>query len=151
MLIEMLRSRYGISVANCVTHAQVSVNPSNMRIGFHTDWASSFPFEELGLPNNYAQPLPALVVFGFQADDEYRRVGGTRLAAGVELAEERLRERATERDLSVTAYRRGLQRIYQEHFHHPGGDDGGVRPALDSPARHGSRSESPSDLLHPSG
>lgn len=54
MLTEMLRSRYAIPAANCVTHAQVSVNPSNMRVGYHTDWASSFPFEELGLPDNYA-------------------------------------------------------------------------------------------------
>ena len=133
MLIEMLRSRYGISVANCVTHAQVSVNPSNMRIGFHTDWASSFPFEELGLPNNYAQPLPALVVFGFEADDEYRRVGGSRLVAAVGLAEERLRERAEERGLSVAVYRRGLQRLYHERFHHLGSDDGSARPVLDVP------------------
>lgn len=134
MLIEMLRSRYGISVANCVTHAQVSVNPSNMRIGFHTDWASSFPFEELGLPDNYAQPLPALLALGFEADQEYRRVGGPRLVAGVELAEERLRERAAERGLSVTAYRRVLQRLYHERFHHPSGDDGSARPVLDVPA-----------------
>src|ERR1039457_6007925 len=56
MLTEMLRSRYKIPGGNCVTHAQVSVNPSNMQIGYHVDWASSFPFEELGLPDNYATP-----------------------------------------------------------------------------------------------
>src|SRR5215831_10795702 len=32
MLTEMLRSRYRIAVGNCVTHAQVSVNPSNIRV-----------------------------------------------------------------------------------------------------------------------
>ena len=32
-LTEMLRARYGIPPGNCVTHAQVSVNPSNMRVG----------------------------------------------------------------------------------------------------------------------
>jgi hypothetical protein len=105
-----------------------------MRIGFHTDWASSFPFEELGLPNNYAQPLPALLALGFEADQEYLRVGGPRLAAGVDLAEERLRERAAERGLSVTTYRRGLQHLYHEHFHHLTGNDGTARPALDVPA-----------------
>jgi len=26
----------------CVTHAQVSVNPANMLIGYHTDWAEIF-------------------------------------------------------------------------------------------------------------
>ncbi len=151
MLIEMLRSRYGISVQNCVTHAQVSVNPANMRIGFHTDWASSFPFEELGLPNNYARPLPALVAFGFQADDEYRRVGGTRLMAGVELAEERLRERAEQRGLSVTAYRRGLQKVYQENFHRAGSGDGGVKPVLDQPEDGGTPTEPSPDAPRPTG
>ena len=48
ILTEMLRSRYQIPGRNCVTHAQVSVNPSNMQIGYHVDWASSFPFEKLG-------------------------------------------------------------------------------------------------------
>jgi hypothetical protein len=146
MLIEMLRSRYGISVANCVTHAQVSVNPSNMRIGFHTDWASSFPFEELGLPDNYAQPLPALLALGFEADREYLRVGGPRLAAGVELAEERLSERAAEQGLSVTTYRRGLQRLYHERFHRASGD-GTVRPLPDVPAESATPKDPPPDPL----
>src|SRR6185436_3491292 len=73
MLVAMLRSKYGIPPGNCVTHGQVSVNASNMRIGFHTDWASSFPFEELGLPNNYGQPIPAMWAFGFDADAQFRR------------------------------------------------------------------------------
>jgi len=42
MLTDMLRKRYGIPAGNCVTHAQVSVNPSNLLIGYHIDWASSF-------------------------------------------------------------------------------------------------------------
>jgi hypothetical protein len=71
MLTEMLRSRYGIAGTNCVTHAQVSVNPSNMRIGYHTDWASSFPFAALGLPDNYAQPPAALLAAGFEADPAF--------------------------------------------------------------------------------
>lgn len=116
MLIEMLRSRYGIATGNCVTHAQVSVNPSNMRIGFHTDWASSFPFEEVGLPDNYARPLAALVAYGFEADEEYRRVGGVRLSAGVDIAEETLTQRASERNLSMATYRRMLQKRYRERF-----------------------------------
>ncbi|HTS28832.1 MAG TPA: peptidoglycan recognition family protein [Bryobacteraceae bacterium] len=132
VLIEMLRSRYDISVMNCVTHAQVSVNPSNMRIGYHTDWASSFPFGELGLPDNYARPLPALVAFGFEADDTYRRVGGNRLMEGVELAEERVRERAAERGLPVSAYRRVLQRIYRERFHQPVPDSGAAAKILEA-------------------
>jgi hypothetical protein len=118
MLIEMLRARYGIAASNCVTHAQVSVNPSNMRVGYHTDWASSFPFEQLGLPNNYEQPIAALSAFGFEADSVFLRLAGARLNAGVELAEEQLQERAAERGLPLSAYRGSLQRLYRERFHH---------------------------------
>jgi hypothetical protein len=119
MLVEMLRARYGIAAGNCVTHAQVSVNPFNMRVGYHTDWASSFPFEQLGLPNNYDQPIAALSLFGFESDAAFVRLSGARLYAGVELAEERLRERAEEQGLPIGAYRSRLQRLYRERFHHP--------------------------------
>ena len=124
MLTEMLRSRYGIRAANCVTHAQVSVNPDNMRVGWHTDWASAFPFEKLGLPNNYAQPLPAMTAFGFEYDDNFVRLGGNRLCEGVEMAEARLRQEASQRRTGVEAWRRSLQRIYREklvHFTHTSG------------------------------
>ena len=49
ILTEMLRSKYHIPQSNCVTHAQVSVNPDNMLVGYHTDWAGNFPFHEIGL------------------------------------------------------------------------------------------------------
>ena len=128
MLTEMLRSRYGIRGINCVTHAQVSVNPSNMRVGWHTDWASSFPFEKLGLPNNYAQALPAMTFFGFDYDSTFVRLAGSRLYAAVELAEERLREEAAERGLGIETYRRSLQRLYREtigRFQRPETPEGG--------------------------
>ena len=32
------------------------MNPGNMLIGYHTDWAGNFPFLELGLRDNYAAP-----------------------------------------------------------------------------------------------
>jgi len=54
MLTRMLRSRYSIAAENCVTHAQVSVNPSNMQLSYHVDWAAAFSFAALGLPDNYA-------------------------------------------------------------------------------------------------
>ena len=37
-----------IPATNCVTHAQVSVNPANMLVGYHTDWAGNFPFQRSG-------------------------------------------------------------------------------------------------------
>ncbi|HXB69653.1 MAG TPA: peptidoglycan recognition family protein [Candidatus Acidoferrales bacterium] len=112
MLTEMLRSRYGIPAANCVTHAQVSVNPSNMRIGYHTDWASSFPFEQVGLPDNYDQPLPALLAFGFAYDSSFVSQTGGRMYRGVQLAEHLLQAQAAAAHLQLPAYRQTLQKRY---------------------------------------
>ena len=112
MLTEMLRSRYAIPAGNCVTHAQVSVNPSNMLAGFHTDWASSFPFQELGLPDNYARPLPALAAFGFDYDARFLHEAGPRMAESVALAGESIRLKAAESRTPVASYRKLLQRRY---------------------------------------
>jgi hypothetical protein len=112
MLTEMLRSRYAIPAGNCVTHAQVSVNPSNMLAGYHTDWASSFPFQDLGLPDNYARPLPALTVFGFDYDARFLQEAGPRMAESVALAGESIRLKAAESRTPVAAYRNLLHRRY---------------------------------------
>jgi hypothetical protein len=112
MLTEMLRSRYKIPARNCVTHAQVSVNPSNMQIGYHVDWASSFPFEELGLPDNYATPSPAVSLFGFAFGASYEQHAGVRLAAGAVEAESALVERARKANVSLAAYRKALHLRY---------------------------------------
>ena len=48
-LTAVLRSKYQILDANCVTHGLVSVNPSNRLMGYHTDWVAGFPFTALGL------------------------------------------------------------------------------------------------------
>jgi hypothetical protein len=139
MLTEMLRDRYGISAANCVTHAQVSVNPDNMRVGFHTDWASSFPFAQLGLPDNYARPLPALTAFGFEYDATFLRWAGTRLYAGVELAEEQLAGAAAASGLSPPALRKMLQKRYRDRLAEvrrlSGGGDAPEGPAARESAR----------------
>ena len=116
MLVEMLRSRYGISPRNCVTHAQVSVNPSNRRVGYHVDWAAGFPFESLGLPNNYDQPLPALAAFGFEYDPSYMQWAGTRLWAGVVSGEAVLEKQAAKAGLPVSRFRDRLQKRYRERL-----------------------------------
>ncbi|MCL4401060.1 MAG: N-acetylmuramoyl-L-alanine amidase, partial [Acidobacteria bacterium] len=64
-LTDMLRSRFHIATRNCVTHAQVSINPGNMRLGYHTDWEEAFPFAAMGLRDNYALPVAAVYLFGF--------------------------------------------------------------------------------------
>src|SRR5262249_42811478 len=60
ILTEALRAKYGIAAENCVTHAQVSVNPDNMQAGYHTDFGGTFPFQKVGLPDNYGYPLPSI-------------------------------------------------------------------------------------------
>jgi hypothetical protein len=114
MLIEMLRNRYQIAAENCVAHAQVSVNPSNMQVGYHTDWASGFPFEQVGLPDNYAQPLPALWAFGFESNPDYVQWAGHRLGLALESSESQVGAAAEQAGLSVRAYRKSLQNHYRE-------------------------------------
>jgi hypothetical protein len=113
VLTEMLRSRYDIPTENCVTHAQVSVNPQNMRIGSHTDWAGKFPFAGVGLPDNYSIPLASLYVFGFEYDSVFLRVTGMRWR-GLDLAELRVARQAAAEGLETTRYRAILQHRYKE-------------------------------------
>jgi hypothetical protein len=116
MLVEMLRSRYRIAAANCVTHGQVSVNPSNMMAGYHIDWASGFPFESIGLRDNYSQPLPAIWAFGFEADAAFLRNAGPRLAASAAMAEQSLAETAHVAGLSLRSYRKMLRKQYKDRL-----------------------------------
>jgi hypothetical protein len=112
-LTEVLRSRYGIPAENCVTHAQVSVNPLNMKIGEHTDWASDFPFAAVGLPDNYSQPLASITAFGFEYDPVFVRVtGGT--WKGIEIAQARLAKQAAANRVPLVQYRALLKHRYQE-------------------------------------
>ena len=112
VLTDMLRSKYGIAASNCVTHAQVSVNPSNWRIGYHTDWASGFPFAELGLPDNYNQILPSMLQFGFEYDDAFVAAAG-RPWRSLTAANQLIAEQARADGISPATYRRRLQARYR--------------------------------------
>jgi hypothetical protein len=112
-LTEMLRSRYGIATENCITHAQVSVNPDNMRIGSHTDWAGKFPYAGVGLPDNYSIPLPSMYMFGFTYDNVFLRATGTRWR-GLELAELQVARHAAAEGLETVRYRAILQHRYKD-------------------------------------
>ncbi len=116
MLAELLRVRYAIPASNWVTHAQVSVNPSNMRIGWHVDWASGFPFEQLGLPCNYVEPPPAIWAFGFAADPTYSAVAAPALRSAIEGAEALLARRAAAGSLRLAVYRKRLQEQYRRNL-----------------------------------
>ena len=113
MLTEMLRSIYKIPADHCVTHAQVSVNPSNMLVGYHTDWASGFPFVQLGLPDNYARPLPAIWAYGFESTPEFSEWAGARLGAGLASGEAELVAEAEASGRSLRSYRKLLQIQYR--------------------------------------
>lgn len=116
ILTEMLRARFHISGKNCVTHAQVSVNPTRMLAGYHMDWASSFPFEAVGLPDNYDRPLPAVALFGFQCDATFTRAAGSRLSEAAARGERELEMGAAAAGSSVSAYRKALEKRYRERL-----------------------------------
>jgi hypothetical protein len=111
-LTEALRSKYRIAAEDCVTHAQVSVNPSNMRIGWHTDWGNRFPFRAIGLPENYQIPNPSLYVFGFEYDPVYVNSSGEAVWKSLAAAEQRVIQAAAEHRMSVTQYRAQLRQNY---------------------------------------
>jgi N-acetylmuramoyl-L-alanine amidase len=113
VLTEALRSRYGIPAENCVTHAQVSVNPRNMRVGEHTDWAGNFPFAQVGLPNNYAVPLASVYAFGFESDATYDHVVGLNFS-GVALALQQVEKQAAAENTPVAQYRAMLRHRYKD-------------------------------------
>jgi len=113
-LTEMLRCKYQIPQLNCVTHAQVSVNPDNMLVGYHTDWAGNFPFREIGLADNYAMPPPSIYAFGFAYDPVFVHHTGVRLWQGLALAEDQMQTQAASRGIPVSRYRAILQKQYKE-------------------------------------
>jgi hypothetical protein len=113
VLTEMLRSRYGIATENCVTHAQVSVNPQNMRIGEHTDWAGKFPFAGVGLPDNYSIPLASMAVYGFEYDKVFLKMTGMRWH-GLDMAEMQVARKAATEGLETERYRAILQHRYKD-------------------------------------
>ncbi len=114
ILTEMLRAKYHIPQSNCVTHAQVSVNPDNMLVGYHTDWAGNFPFRDIGLSDNYAVPPASIDAFGFGYDPGFVHATGVRLWQGLALAEDEMKRRAAARGIPVTRYRAILQKQYKE-------------------------------------
>lgn len=114
VLTQMLRSKYHIPQTNCVTHAQVSVNPLNMLVGLHTDWSGNFPFQEVGLDDNYAAPPPSIYAFGFDYDPTYVHATGVRIWQGLALAEDQMRSQAVAKGLSVPEYRSILRKKYKE-------------------------------------
>ncbi|MBY0502946.1 MAG: N-acetylmuramoyl-L-alanine amidase [Bryobacteraceae bacterium] len=124
LLTDMLRAKYDIAATNCPTHAQVSVNPQNMIIGYHTDWAGNFPYEELGLPDNYAPASPAVLIFGFAYDPSFMASTGARMWKGLLAAEDQIREQAKQNGRSVAEQKAALRERYKK-LSAPLGEHGG--------------------------
>ena len=117
-LTVVLRAKFGIEDANCVTHGLVSVNPSNKLMGYHTDWVAGFPFEALGLSNKYEAELVAVSRFGFRYDQQYLRAAGGKRWPGLERSDQTLREAAQLAGISEEEERRqqwpAFQRAYSK-------------------------------------
>jgi hypothetical protein len=114
LLTQILRSRYNIEDANCVTHGLVSVNPSNMMICFHHDWARNFPFAAMGLSDKYKVAPASISEFGFTYDSETIRLLGGALWSGVKEADEKFQRRAAEAKVEPEELRQQMRQRYRE-------------------------------------
>jgi hypothetical protein len=114
MLTELLVSRYNIRPEDCVTHAQVSVNPANMRLANHKDWAKAFPFAAMNLPDNYRLPVWAVEAFGFTHDEDLLAASGGKDWPGLVSADRNLMETAATQGATEIRYRGMLRHRYQE-------------------------------------
>jgi N-acetylmuramoyl-L-alanine amidase len=116
LLTQILRSRYNLSDTNCVTHGLVSVNPSNMLICFHHDWARNFPFTAMGLSDKYKVAPASISEFGFTYDAETIRMLGGALWSGVKEAEEKFQRRAAESNMKPDELRRQMRQRFLEQM-----------------------------------
>lgn len=132
VLIEMLRYRFDIPASNCITHAQVSVNPSNMLAGLHVDWAAGFPFEAVGVTDNYRVPSPLVWGLGFDYDAHFRGKAGEPLRGAIDDAEALVAAKAASAGVSRAAYKERLRRRYREMLSATGPGISGNRSRLRS-------------------
>ena len=116
LLTQVLRSRHKIDDADCVTHALVSVNPSNMRICFHHDWAHGFPFGAFGLSDKYGVAPASVAEFGFTYDDAVVAELGGALWPGVGAGEEEFRQRAEGAGQRPEEARRMMRGVYRQQM-----------------------------------
>jgi hypothetical protein len=84
-----------------------------MQVGLHLDWASGFPFEALGLGDNYAAALPALWAYGFDYDSTFAGRAAPRMRASIEDAERILVRGAAAAGLQPAEYKNKLRRRYR--------------------------------------
>lgn len=110
-LTDYLRDKWSIETEMCVTHGLASVNSRKHLIGHHLDWARGFPFEALGLPDQYRRASPAVALFGFGYDEQFLAVMGEPWP-GVAEAERRLEDEAAAAGRTVEETRRARAATY---------------------------------------
>ena len=67
----------------------------------------------LGIPDNYALPIPSLFLFGFDFDSRFLTLTGTRMWKGLLLADEQLRRDANLQHLSIGQHKEILRERYR--------------------------------------
>lgn len=131
VLTAVLRSKYAIADANCVTHGLVSVSPSNKLMGYHTDWVTAFPFEALGLGSKYDTELVAISHLGFAYDSAYIAAAGGKRWPGLDKADAALKEAAQQDGMTVDEKRRAMaavfDRLYTKQHEIDKSEESGVR------------------------
>ncbi|MFN0120635.1 MAG: N-acetylmuramoyl-L-alanine amidase [Blastocatellia bacterium] len=115
-LTAVLRSRYNMDDANCVTHGLVSVNPESGRICYHYDGARGFPFDAMGLSDKYWVPPVSVSEFGFEWDEEVVGKLGGQLWPGARLAEEEFRRRVVSEKTDAGKLRRKMRDFFREQM-----------------------------------
>jgi hypothetical protein len=116
LLTQVIRSRYQIDDANCVTHGLVSINPTTMGIAFHHDWARGFPFAAMGLSDKYRIAPASVAEFGFTYDEgTVEKLGGV-IWQGVAVAEEEFGRRAAAAQTEPDTLRRRMRDAYRERM-----------------------------------
>ena len=114
-LSDYLRHKWSIEPQMCLTHGLASVNPKKHLIGHHVDWARGFPFAAFGLPDQYAQPSPAIALFGFGYDEQFLAVMGEPWP-GVGEAERALAREAQAQGRPLAQLRRERTGVYDDWF-----------------------------------
>ena len=112
LLTEMLRDRFGILESNCVTHEMISVNPNKMLVGYHVDWRGRFPFQRVGLPDNYEATLASVAEWGCRYDSRFLDELDGQVWPGLRRSESLFRQEAALRGLPVKKYRRRQAKLF---------------------------------------
>jgi hypothetical protein len=116
LLTQILRSRYQIDDADCTVHGLVSVNPDNMRVCYHHDWARGFPFAAMGLSDKYQVAPAAISEFGFTYDEDVLAQIGGAIWPGAQAAAAEFERRASAAKLKPEDLRRQMRERYRQQL-----------------------------------